>query len=88
MAQSKNIYLSKVDLENDLAEAIDDDRIKELLHKTNSSSKKSGVKWLQEAKWHNMIKLSVNLTLEDIKKIKEHRNFLVIKDILKSFGEE
>lgn len=67
-----NIYLSKIDLENDLYEVI-----------PNTMDKifgENAVKNLQNAKKYNMIDLVEVLTVEDVDKIYNHVNFKVIKE--------
>ncbi|WP_285765896.1 TOPRIM nucleotidyl transferase/hydrolase domain-containing protein [Peribacillus sp. SI8-4] len=74
--KSKNIYLSKVDLENDLYEVIPD-IMDNLAIEMNSS--KSGVDYLQSAKLINMIELSKRITEEEVDKIFKHERFECLK---------
>lgn len=62
------IYLSKIDLENDLAECLnkDDDFVKDL----------------QESKWVNMWNLIQDLSKLDAEKIFNHKNFKCLQDLI------
>lgn len=62
------IYLSKIDLENDLAECLgeNDDFVKDL----------------QESKWVNMWNLIQDLSESDAEKIFNHENFKCLKDLI------
>jgi len=71
-----HIYLSRIDLENDLYEVIP--RILDKLALDNNS-KKNGVDYLQSAKLINMIELSSNLTPYAINKIYKHERFECLK---------
>ncbi|GAB1654082.1 ATP-dependent nuclease [Mannheimia haemolytica] len=62
------IYLSKIDLENDLAECLDKDD--------------GFVKDLQESKWVNMWNLIQNLSKSDAEKIFNHENFKCLRDLI------
>lgn len=68
-----HVYLSKVDLENDLDECLHD-RMVDLLGVDNP------VEFLYEAKMMNMLMLSKKLTTEDADAIIEHYNFECLKD--------
>lgn len=68
------IYLSKVDLENDLDEFMHD-RLSELLKET------SPVDYLQGAKHYNMVKLVEKLSDADCKAIYQHYNFACLKEV-------
>ena len=68
------IFLSKVDLENDLDEALHD-RLIELLKET------SPVDYLQDAKHYHMVKLVEKLTDEDCSAIYNHYNFACLKEV-------
>lgn len=70
-----HIYLSRVDLENDLDEVMHG-RLIELL------GKKNPVKYLQGAKNNRMVELVEKLTDEDCAKIYNHENFACLKDII------
>lgn len=78
--KENKIYLSRVDLENDLYEAIS--RIINKLALDNNS-KKSGIDYLQSAKLINMIKLSTNLTPYAINKIYNNERFECLKELVK-----
>lgn len=69
-----HIYLSKVDLENDLDEFLHD-RLVDLLEDDEP------VKYLQEAKNYNMVELIKKLTGEDCKDIYNHYNFACLKEV-------
>lgn len=75
-----SIYLSRVDLENDLYEVIKD--IMDELAEENHSDKE-GVDYLQTAKLKNMIKLCKKLSNEDINNIYEHERFKCIRELVK-----
>lgn len=70
------IYLSKVDLENDLDECLHD-RLKELL------CKDAPVKYLQESKQYNMVELIEKLNEDDCKTIYDHYNFACLKELIR-----
>lgn len=72
-----NIYLSKIDLEHDLYEAIET-RMKEELGETP-------IKYLQSHKLLNMIELTKMLTKEDCKQIIEHSLFEALRKLVKSY---
>lgn len=69
----KNIYLSKVDLENDLDEVIHDEMCRYL-------DTDNPVYYLQDKKMINMIELIKKLTKEDCEKIYNSEQFYCIKD--------
>ena len=69
-----HIYLSKVDLENDLDEFLHD-RLAYLLEDDEP------VKYLQDAKNYHMVELIKKLTDEDCKKIYNHYNFACLKEV-------
>lgn len=69
---TNNIYLSKIDLENDLNEAI-----KEKMEEVFGDNP---IKKLQSAKLINMIKLAEQLEEEDCRVIYEHELFKVLKE--------
>lgn len=69
-----HIYLSKVDLENDLDEFLHD-RLVDLLEDDEP------VKYLQEAKNYHMVELIKKLTDEDCKEIYNHYNFACLKEV-------
>ncbi len=78
--KARNIFLSRVDLENDLYEVIGD--IMDKLAEENNS-KKSGVDYLQAAKLKNMIKLCKKLSKKNINKIYEHDRFECLRELVK-----
>ena len=73
------IFLSRVDLENDLFEVIPG-----VLNNlsTNNGSKKSGVDYLQSAKLVNMIELCKDMTPYSINKIYSHEHFKCIRKLV------
>lgn len=71
--KTSSIYLSKVDLENDLDEAIHD-RLVQLIGS-------NPVEYLQEAKKYNMVELVEKLTCADCKAIYDHYNFACLKEV-------
>lgn len=76
--RKKNIYLSQIDLENDLYEAIPDTMDK-FVKKQNT--KKTAIDYLQSAKMINMIELCNDLRKSDIEKVYNHRLFACIKEL-------
>ena len=70
------VFLSKVDLENDLDEVLHA-RLVELL------SVEEPVKYLQNAKLKNMAQLVEKLTIKDCQKIYDSYNFECLKEVLK-----
>ncbi len=68
------IFLSKVDLENDLDEFMHD-RLAELLKET------SPVDYLQDAKHYHMVELIEKLSETDCKAIYQHYNFACLKEV-------
>lgn len=77
--KNSNIFLSKVDLENDLYEAIP--KVLDELS-TENGSKKIGVDFLQTAKMINMILLCKKLTIKNIDDVYEHENFQCLKKLV------
>lgn len=71
-----NIFLSKVDLENDLDEVLHEKMVQYL-------NTENVVEYLQQSKLYNMVELIEKLTYEDCMKIKEHYNFECLKEVLK-----
>lgn len=69
-----HIFLSKVDLENDLDEVMHD-RLTDLLNET------SPVDYLQDAKHYHMVELVERLSDEDCKTIYDHYNFACLKEV-------
>ena len=69
------IYLSKIDLENDLDEFMHD-RLVELLGTDDP------VKYLQDAKKYNMVLLVSKLDYNDCNSILEHYNFACLKEVI------
>lgn len=80
MLKENNIFISRVDLENDLYEVIPGP-MNNLAKKNNS--KKSGVDYLQSAKLINMIDLSKSLSKIEINKIFNHERFECLKVLVK-----
>ncbi len=78
LLKSKKIFLSRVDLENDLYEVIPS-KMKELCDKENS--KKTPVDYLQSKKMINMIELCRLLNIRNINQIFNHTLFQCIKEI-------
>ncbi|WP_419959476.1 ATP-dependent nuclease [Psychrobacillus sp. BM2] len=74
--RGNNIFLSRVDLENDLYEVIP--KIMDDLAK-KKNSKKNGVDYLQSAKLINMIELSTGFSQQTINKIYKHERFECLK---------
>jgi putative ATP-dependent endonuclease of OLD family len=74
--KEKNVFLSRVDLENDLYEVIP--KIMDNLAK-KKNSKKNGIDYLQSAKLINMIELSTDLSQQTINKIYKHERFECLK---------
>ncbi len=70
------VFLSKVDLENDLDEILHDKLVKYL--KTSNP-----VSYLQDSKSYNMEELVEKLTLKDCKQIFDSYNFECLKEVLK-----
>lgn len=77
--KENNIYLSRVDLENDLYEVIPD--VMDKLSKDNNS-KKNGVDYLQSAKLINMIDLSIRMNKRVVDKIYNHERFECLKKLV------
>lgn len=69
-----HIFLSKVDLENDLDEFLHD-RLSTLLDKDNP------VEYLQDAKHYHMVELIEKLSDADCRTIYNHYNFACLKDV-------
>ncbi|WP_416350038.1 ATP-dependent nuclease [Mammaliicoccus lentus] len=78
------IYLSRVDLEYDLAEIIPE-TIQDLA--TNNNSQKDGVEYLQSAKLINMIELCKVLNTDSINEIYNHDNFKCLKVMVDLCGQ-
>ena len=72
--KESSIYLSKVDLENDLDEVIHNKLVEYL-------ECKDPVEYLQKSKDFNMVELIEKLTEEDCKLIYEHSNFSCLKEV-------
>lgn len=72
--KESSIYLSKVDLENDLDEVIHNKLVEYL-------ECKDPVEYLQKSKDFNMVELIEKLTEEDCKLIYEHPNFSCLKEV-------
>lgn len=73
--QNHHIYLSQVDLENDLDEVLHD-RLVELL------KEEKPVKYLQGAKNNRMVELVEKMTDKDCELIYNHKNFSCLKDVI------
>lgn len=69
-----HIFLSKVDLENDLDEVMHE-RLADLLNET------SPVDYLQDAKHYHMVELVEKLSDKDCKAIYDHYNFACLKEV-------
>lgn len=69
-----HVFVSKVDLENDLNDVISD-RMREILNNENP------VKYLQSAKNNHMVELVKELSDTDCDRIYNHPNFSCLKDI-------
>lgn len=76
------VFLSRVDLENDLNEIIQS-RLDSLA--SDNNSEKSGVDYLQTAKLKNMIKLCKVLSDEEITSIYEHERFECLRKMVDIF---
>ncbi|WP_435307861.1 ATP-dependent nuclease [Sebaldella termitidis] len=74
------IFLSKVDLENDLAEALNNRLSECLLNRSNSNEE--AIKFLQNAKRNNMVKLIEKLEDKDYEQIYNHYNFECLKEMI------
>lgn len=72
--KESSIYLSKVDLENDLDEVIHNKLVEYL-------ECEDPVEYLQKSKDFNMVELIEKLTEEDCKVIYEHSNFSCLKEV-------
>lgn len=72
--KESSIYLSKVDLENDLDEVIHNKLVEYL-------ECEDPVEYLQKSKDFNMVELIEKLTEEDCKEIYEHSNFSCLKEV-------
>lgn len=74
------MFLSKVDLENDLYEVIPG--IMDKLAKEKNSTK-NGVDYMQTAKLINMVELCTEISKQGINKIYEHERFECLKVMVK-----
>jgi putative ATP-dependent endonuclease of the OLD family len=72
--KQNNIYLSEVDLENDLYNAIGS-RMEEIFNVSNP------VDYLQDKKLFNMVELVESLTKEDCEAIYNHEHFVCLKEL-------
>ncbi|MEC3884614.1 AAA family ATPase [Halobacillus sp. HZG1] len=79
--QENNVYLSRVDLENDLYCVISEKMDQVAL---DNGSSKNGIDYLQTSKLINMIKLCNMLDSEDCEKILNHHLFKGIKELVES----
>lgn len=75
----ENIFLSHVDLENDLYEVIPE-KMDKLA--SDNNSEKNGVDYLQDAKLKNMIKLCQELEMKDINSIYKHDRFECLRKLV------
>lgn len=75
----KKVYLSQVDLENDLYQAIP--TVMDSFTK-KQNTKKSAVDYMQSAKMINMIELCNHLRNSDIEKIYSHHLFECVKELI------
>lgn len=75
MFNDENIFISKIDLENDLFEVIPE-RLNEVFGSNNP------IKRMQDKKLLNMLKLIDNLTEEDCFKIFNHERFESLKRVV------
>lgn len=77
--KNQNIFLSRVDLENDLYEAIPEaiDKLAE-----DNGSSKNGINYMQSAKMKNMITLCRELQDDDINKIYDHKHFKCLRELV------
>lgn len=78
--KKNNVFLSRVDLENDLYEAISNEM--DTLANDNGSSK-GGVDFLQSAKLYNMVSLCKDMKPETVHKIYEHDRFECLRELVK-----
>ncbi|WP_411739863.1 ATP-dependent nuclease [Peribacillus sp. S4] len=77
--KDNNIYLSRVDLENDLYEVIPG--IMDKLAREKNSAK-NGIDYLQSAKLINMIELCTSISKHGIDKIYKHERFECLKELV------
>lgn len=70
-----HVYLSKVDLENDLDEVLHDNLVEYF-------EVKDPVTYLQAAKNNHMVEIIEKLTDEDCREVYEHYNFACLKDLV------
>ncbi|MBD8070018.1 ATP-dependent nuclease [Bacillus sp. PS06] len=82
--RNKGVYISRIDLENDLYEIIPNQM--DLLAK-NNHSRKNGVDFLQTAKMINMIELCKTLNSRHCKSIVNHEYFGCIKELIESCAQ-
>lgn len=82
--RSKSVYISCIDLENDLYEIIP--KQMDLLAK-NNNSKKTGIDYLQSAKMINMIQLCKTLNSRQCSSIYNHENFGCLKELIESCSQ-
>lgn len=79
LCNSENIYLSKNDLENDLAEALPDTITVRLKDKLKEDKLGAAVEYLQDSKLYHMIELVLKLENDDIAAILRNGNFAVLE---------
>ena len=75
LCKTENIYLSKQDLEEDLAEALGD----ELATILEQDTKEDAVEYLKKSKLYNMVALIEKLTDENYNTIFDNENFKVLE---------
>jgi len=78
--RGSNVYLSRVDLENDLYEAIPNEM--DALA-SDSGSSKNGINFLQSAKLYNMVTLCKDIKSETVQKIYDHDRFECLRELVK-----
>ena len=76
----KGVYLSRIDLENDLYEVIPDTMDK---YVKSAGGRSNAVDYLQKAKQNRMVELCRKITKSDSKTIYENKNFLCIKELIR-----
>lgn len=79
--EKKNIFLSEIDLENDLYKILPD-KLNDWKNDKHNKSNKTAVELLQEAKRNNMVDFCNYLTYEDVEKILSDDNFRCLKRFL------
>ena len=77
--KNKGIYLSKIDLENDLYEVIPETMDK---YVSSVGGRSESIKYLQKAKRNRMVELCETITETDSKAIYNSNNFICIKEFI------